>query len=324
MNAALQKKVQARQKKIAAAAASWQIPDTHIQLFSDWLKELTDHVDGSVDLGIHADSAISAIPTGTHQAAVAAIFAGEATDADFFIAAQTTQSFLAHDLGMKISAAGLRAKAVIPHWKISPFALLLHAIGWHDEALDFMTRYWQQYPQMTSAAIEAPMPPNTRNVLAWFGSYFTLGSRDLIEPYGFEEPNDPDSPMSHLLGRWKEKDGDNLRNLLTAFAETNAARLLLPDRTREADYSEELMLFFPFDVQAIQKRRSALGLEPIACDDPRGDFAISGTRRLPLVQDDVLWPAYLRACETLGLTAYRPVNIVAARYDAASFRIIPA
>ena len=323
MSNEIARKVELQQRRFVADLSDTQASNGHAELNADWVARVSDYLEGTADLGNKVDNRIKAIPSRAVSKAAAAIEARDRDTARFNIAHHATQQFLEVDLGLKIAAAGLRPKKVIPHWAAADLALQLNAIGWHDEATDFMTRYWTQYPQTTSAPLDNPDAPLARELLAWFGSYFTLGSRDLIAPYGFKEPNEPDRPMSHLLGRWREADAAGLRNLMTGFAENNCANLLLPRNRRTPDYDNQLMLFFPYDVLAIQTRRETEGLDPVPYDDPRAAMMYAETDRLPFLADDLIWPAYQLGCERLGLEQYVPRETVGARYDRFSFSVEP-
>jgi hypothetical protein len=62
-------------------------------------------------------------------------------------------------------------------------------------------------------------------------------------------------------------------------------------------------------------------LEPVPLDDPRATIPMTDLSDAPLVQDDLIWPAYLRACEEDGITPYSPRNTLQARTDRSTLEV---
>ena len=81
------------------------------------------------------------------------------------------------------------------------------------------------------------------------------------------------------------------------------------------------MVVCPLDVYAIQQRRVSEGLDPIPINDPCADVSFAELADAPLIQDDLFWPAYLRACAEDGITPYEPRKAVQTKTDRATLEI---
>lgn len=234
--------------------------------------------------------------------------------------ANATHSFLMAHLTLSRLRAGRQKNAMISFSKLAHNTAQLHAIGWHEEAAWLAEAVWANAANTLGQNGDVPqIMPN--ELFGWFMSYFTLGNRDLIAASGVTEPDDPDTPFSHLLGRWREPDAAGLTNLMTAYAEQNMARSMLPFANAPADSIEKLWWYVPYDIYAIQQRRVSEGLDPVPLDDPRADIPLPDFVDAPLIQDDLIWPAYLRACAEDGITPYAPRKAVQAVTDRATLEV---
>lgn len=321
MASTLQDRVARAQKKLGKERANFDWDrSTDPVLQKDIAAVETYLRDQSIPVRNHA-SLISHIVTAEWGHSIDAIHAGNSNMARSEYLRFVTHTFLYLDLHRNQMTYGHKPKWVISHGKLAEIALMLHSIGWHEEALGLVRDYWTHYAKTTSRPIDAPNPPFPGEVLAWFTSYFVLGSRDLIAPYGFEEPDAPDTPMSHLLARWLDQDAASVVNLFTAFGEHNAAIMLQSANRRPSDYHSDLMLMVPYDTMAIQARRAARGFDPIPATDLRDTGIVKLEGDQPLIADDLVWSAYRMACEGLELPVYEPRQVVEATLSRADLSL---
>jgi len=219
---------------------------------------------------------------------------------------QQTRDYLVRQLGLALNPQNGRLIFQSEH---VPLVMGLYSIGWHQEADQVVRQIWD-HPKAPLATGLGP-----KDLMAWFPSYFSLGSRELIEKRGpnphpnrgevYGEPNEPDSPHSYLLGCWNDPDPAKVRNALIAYSEQNMARSLLPESKRMG-WDFESWWYVPWDILAINMRRKALGLEWVETGDPRMEEVWQNREELPLVKDDLVWPAYLEICDILEVKPYQP------------------
>ena len=231
-----------------------------------------------------------------------------------------TQSFLVSHYELERLAAQKQINANFTLHRLSHGLAQLHSIGWHKEAAWLAEAVWSRAGHTLGRNGDVPSLMSNE-LFGWFMSYFTLGSRDLISAAGVTEPDDPDTAFSHLLGRWREEDGGGLENLMIAYAEQNIARSLMSFADAPADSIEKLWWYIPYDIYAIQQRRVSEGLDPVPLDDPRAAMPMTDLTDAPLVQDDLIWPAYLRACQEDGITPYNPRSTLQARTNRATLEV---
>ena len=84
------------------------------------------------------------------------------------------------------------------------------------------------------------------------------------------------------------------------------------------------MPYCAYDLTAVQMRRKLAGLDPVPMDDPRMSDHFFDYEEAPLVQDDLVWPCYLKACTDNGITPYVPRKTVQAVTDRVTLAVTPA
>lgn len=251
-----------------------------------------------------------------HQAA--AFDRGDRSHLEVLFAHQMTRDYLVRQL--ELATEPVRGRRIFDYQFI-PLVMGLYSIGWHEEADQVVRQIWDH----PNAPLASGLGP--KNLMAWFPSYFSLGSRELIEKatppdrgevYG--EPNEPDSPYSFLLGCWKDPDPTKVRNALIAYSEQNMARSMLPPNKRmEIGFDIQSWWYVPWDILAINMRRKSLGLEWVETGDPRMEEVWQNREELPMVKDDLVWPAYLEICDILGVEPYQPRKSIEVKVNRENF-----
>lgn len=185
----------------------------------------------------------------------------------------------------------------LSHAALPRFLLGLQSIGWQQEAREYCEHI---FTHCTDSSFDI-IP---EELFAWFSIYFTLGSRDLIAPTTFKEPNKPDSIYSTMLGDWQNEEPAELSKTLARYGEYNVDKTLLASSKRPVDLDSPDLLFIPFDILSINMRRKVLGLSWVETGDPRMNGWPVSTDKMPLVKDNVTWPIYLELCEMAGVTPF--------------------
>ena len=179
--------------------------------------------------------------------------------------------------------------------------LLLQGAGWFEEAkkqMDFVC---------TNAKVDFMV--SNRNKLGWFAILSTFDDWDhfkTIERKGYYPPNINNIDIYWMLAEcWDDPDPLKVKNTLTAVREHNVAGNLMAEFSTP-DTNDELLLFFDYEVRAINMRRMALGLETVVLDESYAIEPQLPMERIPFAKDDVVWPAYLKTCEHFGTKPYEP------------------
>ena len=144
-------------------------------------------------------------------------------------------------------------------------------------------------------------------------------AKDDIMPFAFVPAGFPDEKydfkFGHLLARhgyelyaqlakvWDHADPDQARNTFQALRERRVALACMtgPQQTKSLEYAPSYWLFHDPLLHAVNMRRIEMGLAEVVYES-----YISGVtlplEKVPFVQDDILHPAYMKACDALGET----------------------
>ncbi|MDB9837220.1 hypothetical protein OAC51_10035 [Flavobacteriaceae bacterium] len=178
--------------------------------------------------------------------------------------------------------------------------LALLGTGQFDHATAFGKTISVHYTHLISGSGAEPGPFEKDNISPflfipgdWHSESSTFEPECYLEQHGYEL-------YAQLFNIWDRPDPEEVRNTFQALRERRVSLACMTDAQQASvlESAPNYWLFYDPLLHAVNMRRLALGLEPVAYKSYIRGVGLP-LEKVPFVRDNILYPAYIKACVEL-------------------------